>query len=86
MDTEANLSQSLSNVCEISKQKNNNNIDDIDSTPNNQKDGEDDYCKVDVLIYSANGSMGKFLPIIIVVMLSIIIGGVVLIKKFVVKA
>ena len=66
--------------------KNNNSIDDIDSTPNNQKDGEDDYCKVDVLIYSANGNMGKFLPIIIVVMLSIIIGGVVLIKKFVIKA
>ena len=86
LDTEANLSQSLSNVSEISKQKNNNNIYDIDSTPNNQKDGEDDYCKVDVLIYSANGNMGKFLPIIIVVMLSIIIGGVVLIKKFVVKA
>ena len=86
LDTEANLSQSLSNVCEISKQKNNNNIDDIDSTPNNQKDGEDDYCKVDVLIYSANGNMGKFLPIIVVVMLLIIIGGVVLIKKFVVKA
>ena len=86
LDTEANLSQSLSNVCEISKQKNNNSIDDIDSTPNNQKDGEDDYCKVDVLIYSANGNMGKFLPIIIVAMLLIIIGGVVLIKKFVVKA
>ena len=85
VDSNTSMPQSLLNVCEISQQKNNNNIDDIDSTPNNQKEGEDDYSKVDISINIENNRIGKFIPVIIVAMLSIIIVGVFLIKRFVIK-
>lgn len=42
--------KAISNVCEISAIKNNSNTEDIDSTPGNAKDGEDDLAKADINI------------------------------------
>ena len=72
------------NVAEISKDKNDSNTPDIDSTPNNKKEGEDDIDDAPVIL---SIKTGKVLPVeyISVIGGSIILlaGGAILIKKFV---
>ena len=75
------------NVAEISKDKNDSDTPDIDSRPNNLKPGEDDIDDAPVILTVKTGIDNNITAIIglTVISLAIISGGVVLIKKFVLK-
>ena len=80
-NSETNLGQKV-NVAEISKDENPYGIPDIDSTPNNNKDGEDDQDNAIVLLSLKTGS-GQTYFIIGIVIIAIVSTGVYAIKKFV---
>ena len=73
------------NVAEISKDKNEKGIPDRDSTPGNKKSGEDDIDHADVLLSIKTGLTENIIAIIggAAVILVVLAGGVILIKKFV---
>ena len=72
------------NVAEISKDYNEYGSPDIDSTPNNKVPGEDDIDDAPVMLTVTTGQEVVYLGITIAV-LGIIAGGVIGIKKFVIK-
>ncbi len=72
----------MDNWAEISKDYNEFNSPDIDSTPNNRKEGEDDIDDAPVMITVQTGQIRTYTTITLAV-LTIISSGVVLIKKFV---
>ena len=72
------------NVAEISKDKNDSNTPDIDSTPNNKKEGEDDIDDAPVIltVKTGIGNTVEYMAIIST-SLAILSIGVILIKKYV---
>ena len=73
----------MTNVAEISEDKNDSDTPDIDSTPNNKKDGEDDIDDAPVALTVNAGKAPTYFAMIAGV-LSIIGTGAILIKKFVI--
>ena len=72
------------NVAEISKDKNDSDTPDIDSTPNNKKPGEDDIDDAPVILTVKTGAANNIETVgIVAISLVIISTGVILIKKFV---
>lgn len=72
------------NVAEISKDKNDSNTPDIDSTPNNQKPGEDDIDDAPVVLSIKTGTIINIEYITLSIGALLILGtGVILIKKYV---
>ena len=72
------------NVAEISEDYNEHNSKDIDSTPNNKKDGEDDIDDAPVILTIKTGMEPTHL-ILIISSIAILTTGIILIKKFVLK-
>ncbi len=70
------------NVAEISEDKNDSDSPDIDSTPNNKKEGEDDIDDAPVVLTVITGSAPKYIAIISVG-LAIVGAGIFTIKKYV---
>lgn len=72
------------NVAEISKDYNDSNTPDIDSTPNNNKPGEDDIDDAPVILTIKTGTTGTIQYITVTTIgLTILASGVILIKKYV---
>ncbi|MCI8641770.1 MAG: Cys-Gln thioester bond-forming surface protein [Clostridia bacterium] len=71
------------NIAEISEDYNDKHVPDIDSTPDNKKDGEDDIDDAPVLLSVATGRAKIYLGLGVVILI-ILAGGVVLIKKYVI--
>lgn len=73
------------NTAEISKDKNDSNTPDIDSTPNNKVPNEDDIDIAPVVLSVKTGADGNTVPYLATGMavLTILITGVVLIKKYI---
>ena len=71
------------NVAEISKDYNDFDSPDIDSTPDNKKDGEDDIDDAPVIVSVKTGQIIMYTTISMII-LSIIISGIVLIKKYII--
>ena len=71
------------NVAEISKDYNDHGSPDIDSTPDNQKEGEDDIDDASVILSVQTGGPVTYVAITGSV-LAILAGGIVLIKRFVI--
>ena len=72
------------NVAEISKDYNDSNTPDIDSTPDNRKEDEDDIDDAPVILTVKTGDgLNKEYVILVIATLAILTSGVVLIKKYV---
>ena len=71
----------MTNVAEISADKNDSDTPDIDSTPNNKKEGEDDIDDAPVAL-TVNAGKTPTYTAIIASILSIVGVGAILIKKF----
>ena len=76
-----NLSQKT-NTAEISEDKNQYDVPDRDSTPNNKTDGEDDIDIAKVILAISTGRAKTYFTLTLG-LLTIIATGVILIKKFV---
>ena len=74
----------MDNWFEISKDYNEYGSPDIDSTPDNNKKGEDDIDDAPVMVTVQTGEVARYTGIAIVV-LTILTTGVVLIKKYVLR-
>lgn len=70
------------NTAEISEDYNEYGVPDIDSTPDNQKEGEDDIDDAPVMLSVSTGQMRIYFTLGFIVLITVA-GGVVLIKKFV---
>ena len=70
------------NTAEISKDENPYGIPDIDSTPDNNKDGEDDQDTAPVILSITTGSAPKYIVLSIIIM-TILSTGCYSIKRFV---
>ena len=70
------------NVAEISKDKNDSNTKDIDSTPDNKVDGEDDIDKAEVMLSISTGTAPTYILLTLTVSI-IMVTGIALIKKYV---
>lgn len=70
------------NVAEISEDFNSYSEKDIDSTPNNLQEGEDDIDNASVLLSISTGRAKIYIVLITVIMI-VIASGIILIKKFV---
>ena len=71
------------NIAEISADKNDSGTPDIDSTPNNKKDGEDDIDKAEVMLQISTGSVQPKYMLLSTTVLVIWTTGIILIKKYV---
>ena len=72
------------NVAEISEDKNDHNAKDIDSVPNNKKDGEDDIDDAPVLLTIKTGGADVMkYTILTTVILAMLASGIIAIKKYV---
>ena len=71
------------NVAEISKDYNDSNTPDIDSTPNNKVEGEDDQDDAPVILSLQTGVTGQYIVLTMSILI-IIATGVILIKKYVI--
>ena len=71
------------NVAEISIDKNDSSTPDIDSTPNNKKDGEDDIDNAEILLTISTGAGAPKYIWLTGIIITIWIAGIVLIKKYV---
>ena len=80
-NSENNLGQKV-NIAEISKDHNDVNSPDIDSTPDNFKDGEDDQDDAPVILSISTGDEPIYIVLSTTVM-AILVTGIVLIKKYV---
>ncbi len=80
---EKNLGEKI-NLAEISQDKNDYDIPDIDSTPDNKKPGEDDIDEAPVILSVKTGSTPMYLGLT-TVLLAIFVGGIYLIKKYVLE-
>lgn len=83
VNSETNLGQKV-NVAEISKDENEYNVPDIDSTPNNNVEGEDDQDSAIVVLSIKTGSTPIYITLIITIM-AIFASGSYLIYKYVIK-
>ena len=72
----------MTNTAEISIDENDYDIPDIDSTPDNQKEGEDDIDDAPVMLSVSTGQMRIYFTLGFIVLITVA-GGVVLIKKYV---
>ncbi|MCI8383474.1 MAG: Cys-Gln thioester bond-forming surface protein [Clostridia bacterium] len=72
----------MTNTAEISEDYNEYDVPDIDSTPDNQKPGEDDIDDAPVMLSISTGQIRIYFTLGFVVLVTIA-GGVVLIKKYV---
>ncbi len=72
----------MTNIAEISQDDNENDAEDIDSTPNNQKEGEDDIDDAPVMLVVKTGAAPKYI-ILTTVILTMLGTGIFLIKKYV---
>lgn len=72
------------NVAEISKDYNEYGAPDIDSTPNNKVVGEDDIDDAPVMLSIKTGQAATYVGLISIILVTLA-GGVILIKKYVVK-
>ena len=79
--SESNMGMKI-NTAEISKDENPYGTPDIDSTPDNNKDGEDDQDTAPVLLSITTGSAPTYIVLSIVIM-TILSTGVYAIKRFV---
>ena len=70
------------NTAEISEDYNEYDVPDIDSTPDNQKPGEDDIDDAPVMLSITTGQVRIYFTLGFIVLITIA-GGVILIKKFV---
>ena len=70
------------NIAEISEDYNDRGVPDIDSTPNNQKEGEDDIDIAKVILSIATGSAKTYF-VLTLGLLTVILLGIILIKRFV---
>lgn len=70
------------NTAEISEDYNEYGVPDIDSTPDNQKEGEDDIDDAPVMLSVSTGQMRIYFTLGFIVLVTVA-GGVILIKKFV---
>ena len=70
------------NIAEISADKNDSNTPDIDSTPNNKVDGEDDIDKAEVMLAISTGTAPTYVMLALTVSI-IMVTGIALIKKYV---
>ena len=70
------------NTAEISKDYNEKGVPDIDSTPDNKKEGEDDIDDAPVMLSVKTGQAKVYYTLGLIVLVTIA-GGIVLIKKFV---
>ena len=70
------------NVAEISKDYNDSNTPDIDSTPDNKKPGEDDIDDAPVILSVKTGEEPKYIALTTIILVTLA-GGVYLIKKYV---
>ena len=82
INDENNLNEKV-NTVEITKEENEHNVPNRDSTPNNQIAEEDDIDSSNVLILIATGTQRTYI-ILILGLLATVLVGVVLIKKFVI--
>jgi len=71
------------NIAEISQDKNDSNTPDIDSTPDNQKEDEDDIDDAEVTLSIITGAIAGHIGLISIVVI-MLAGGVILIKKYVI--
>ena len=81
VNSEANLGLKV-NIAEISKDKNDSNTPDIDSTPDNFKPGEDDQDEAPVILSVKTGEIRFYITLTGVVLITLA-GGIYLIKKYV---
>lgn len=72
----------MTNTAEISEDYNEYGVPDIDSTPDNQKPGEDDIDDAPVMLSVSTGQMRIYFTLGFIVLITVA-GGVILIKKFV---
>ena len=70
------------NTAEISEDYNDSHTPDIDSTPNNKKDGEDDIDTAPVMLAVATGEARIYYTLGTIVLVTVA-GGIILIKKYV---
>ncbi len=70
------------NVAEISKDYNEYGTPDIDSTPDNKKEGEDDIDDAPVLLGTKTGQVRVYIVLTTIILLTMA-GGIILIKKYV---
>lgn len=70
------------NVAEISADKNDSNTKDVDSTPDNKVDGEDDIDKAEVMLSISTGTAPTYILLTLTVSI-IMVTGIALIKKYV---
>ena len=70
------------NVAEISADKNDSDTDDIDSTPDNKVDGEDDIDNAEVMLSISTGTAPTYILLTFTVSI-IMVTGIALIKKYV---
>ena len=71
------------NIAEISEDKNEYDVPDKDSVPDNQKEGEDDIDIAKVILSIATG-IGKTYFTLTLGLLAVVAGGIILIRKFVI--
>ena len=71
------------NIAEISKDYNDSDTPDIDSTPNNKKPGEDDIDDAPVILSVKTGEVRMYLGIGMISLITLA-GGIALIKKYVI--
>ena len=72
----------MTNIAEISKDYNDSNTPDIDSTPNNRVPGEDDIDDAPVMITVSTGSVPTYIGLTTVILV-MVAGGIFLIRKYV---
>ena len=70
------------NIAEISKDDNDSDTPDIDSTPNNRVETEDDIDNAEVMLSISTGKAPTYIGLTTIV-LAILTTGIVLIKKYV---
>ena len=81
INNEDNMGEKI-NTAEISEDYNDYGVPDKDSTPDNQKEGEDDIDDAPVLLSVSTGQVRIYFTLGFVVLLTIA-GGIILIKKFI---
>ena len=83
INDENNMGFVMENVAEISKDHNDHGSADIDSTPNNKKDGEDDIDDAPVILTMVTGKAPTYIALSTGI-IALIGGGIFLIKKYVI--
>ena len=73
----------MTNIAEISEDDNDYDLPDKDSTPDNQKEGEDDIDDAPVMVSISTGGARTYFMLTGIILITIA-GGIILIKKFVI--